>query len=173
MLRRSCKCSKCLVYLEKFINEIDPNQDTTRAGKFNRAIVSAKNISNDEWKRMSFDLKKFKNNLSSCPELSVPTAMQVKVDENLEDALLSVENNIREALELRTLQTRYEFEILFFTYLDSLKQDIMNVGEVNTKEEDLTGPDMVKILVQILLLNRESDKAVIKKIKQALLEWEE
>ena len=38
---------------------------------------------------------------------------------------------------------------------------------------DLSGPDMVKRLVQILLLNREADKEVIEKVKNALLEWEE
>ena len=37
----------------------------------------------------------------------------------------------------------------------------------------LTPPDLVKKLVQIILLNREKDKKVIEKIKNILLEWEE
>lgn len=38
MMKRSCKGSICIGYLEKRINEIDYNSDTSRNGKFNRAI---------------------------------------------------------------------------------------------------------------------------------------
>ena len=41
------------------------------------------------------------------------------------------------------------------------------------KEEDLTGPDIVKKIVKIMLLNRDKDKNVLEKIKKILLDWEE
>lgn len=48
----------------------------------------------------------------------------------------------------------------------------MEVGEKKVEEEDLTGPEMVKRLVEILMLNREQDKRVIEEVKSALLKWE-
>ena len=48
----------------------------------------------------------------------------------------------------------------------------MEVGEKKIKEKDLTGPEMVKRLVEILMLNREQDKEVIEEIKSILLKWE-
>ena len=48
----------------------------------------------------------------------------------------------------------------------------MLVGEDSDEENDLTGPEMVKKLVEILMLNREQDRDVINAIKRALLEWE-
>jgi len=174
MLKKSCKGSKCLAYEEKLIDEIDPHQDNSRPGKFNRAIERAKNLSDADWVKLSKELKKFKNDVASLKEeISVPTAMQVKIEENLESDLLVIENNIKRALDLSTLQTRYEFEILWLNYYNFLKINVMNVGESNPKDEDLTAPDMVKKLVQILILNRDTDRHVIEKIKTILLEWEE
>jgi hypothetical protein len=54
-----------------------------------------------------------------------------------------------------------------------LKEESMNVGESKPKDENLTGPDIVKKIVQIILLNRDKDKKVIEKIKNILLEWKE
>ncbi len=49
----------------------------------------------------------------------------------------------------------------------------MTVGrDDNSRAKDLTGPEMVKTLVEILMLNREQDKVVIERVKNALLEWE-
>lgn len=172
MLKKSCKGSSCLAYEERLIDEIDPHQDTSRAGKFNRAIEQAKFLTITDCKKLSKQLKKFKNGIPS--DISVPTAMQVKVDESLEKNLLEIEELLKEALDLTNLQTRYEFEILWLNYLNYLKLEVMNVGDSNKNiKENLTGPDMVKRLVQILMLNRETDKVVIEKVKLALLEWEE
>lgn len=172
MLKKSCKGSNCLAYVEKLIDEIDPHQDNSRAGKFNRAIKKAKNLSKEDWKKLSIQLKRFKNDVPS--DIAVPTALQVRIDENLEEALSKIEETLKKALDLTKLQTRYEFEILWLNYLNCLKSDIMNVGDLKeNKKKDLTGPDMVKKLVQILLLNRETDKKVIENVKIELLKWEE
>lgn len=174
MIKKSCKGSKCLAYEEKLIDEIDPHQES-RSGKFNRAIEKAIGLSDEELKKSAKELKIFKNSLESLlnNDISGPTAMQVKVDdETLENDLLIVETSIKRALDLRVLQTRYEIELLWFIYLNHLKKDVLSVGERNLKK-DLTGPEMVQILVTILMLNRESDKKVIEKVKNALLEWEE
>lgn len=50
----------------------------------------------------------------------------------------------------------------------------MNVGESSKpKDKNLTGPDIVKKIVQIILLNRDKDKRSYRKIKNILLEWDE
>ena len=170
MLKKSCKGSMCLGYLEKLINEIDAHQDASRSAKFNRAIGKAQFLNGKDWQRLSRKLKDFKKSIPS--ETTAATALQVSIDDDLEDTLIEIEDTLKKSLELKTLQTRYEIEIIWFSYLEWLKLDAMHVGD-SKKNNNITGPDMVKRLVQILLLNRESDKIVIEKIKSALLEWEE
>lgn len=59
-------------------------------------------------------------------------------------------------------------------YLNIIKAKVQTVGDKKKIcEEDLTGPEMVKRLVQILMLNREVDVPIIEKIKADLLEWRE
>lgn len=72
------------------------------------------------------DLKKFKSTIPA--DAKYPTALQVAVDENIALILEEVEKNIKTALELTTLQTRYEIEILWFIYLSALQNDVMQVG---------------------------------------------
>ena len=48
----------------------------------------------------------------------------------------------------------------------------MEVGKgARMAETELEGPEMVKVLVQLLLLNREQDAGIISKIKSILAEW--
>ena len=86
--------------------------------------------------------------------------------------MTEVEENVMSALNLTTLQTKYEVELMWFIYMCELQKDVMEVGEKKIKEKDLTGPEMVKRLVEILMLNREQDKEVIEEIKSILLKWE-
>lgn len=170
MIKRSCKGSSCIGYLEERIDEIDYNADTSRNGKFNRSIIKTKNCTLEELKTYSKELKKFKNKIPN--DVDFPTALQVTVDEELEDALGEVEENVMSALQLTTLQTRYEIELLWYIYLCELQKDVMEVGDRKEKGKDLTGPQIVERLVEILLLNREQDKEVIEEVKKVLLKWE-
>lgn len=168
-MKKSCKGSSCIGYLEEKINEIDFNSDLSRNGKFNRAIIKANSCTVEELKLYARDLKKFKSTIPT--DVNYPTALQVAVDENIELILEEVEKKLKTALELTTLQTRYEIEILWFIYLSALQNDVMQVGGKTAKSKDLTGPEMVKRLVELLMLNREQDKDIIDKIKTTLLEW--
>ena len=170
MIKRSCKGSSCIGYLEERIDEIDYNADTTRNVKLNRSIIKTKNCTLEELKTYSKELKKFKNKIPN--DVDFPTALQVTVDEELEDALGEVEENVMSALQLTTLQTRYEIELLWYIYLCELQKDVMEVGDRKEKGKDLTGPQIVERLVEILLLNREQDKEVIEEVKKVLLKWE-
>ncbi len=173
MVKRSCKGSNCIGYLEKKINEIDYHADNSRNGKFNRAISKSQNCTLDELRTYSKALKKFKNKIPK--DVDFPTALQVTIDDELEDALAEVEKNVMSALDLTTLQTRYEIELLWFIYFRNLHEEVYKVGAERGAErkEDLTGPEMVKRLVEILMLNREQDQGVLEEVKSALLKWEE
>lgn len=170
-MKKSCKGSSCIGYLEERINEIDFNSDLSRNAKFNRAIIRANSCTVEELKAYARGLKKFKSTRIPI-DVSYPTALQVVVDENNESRLEEIEKNLKIALDLTTLQTRYEIEILWFIYLSTLQNDVMQVGGGTAKAKDLTGPEMVKRLVELLMLNREQDKDVIDKVKIALLEWD-
>ena len=170
MLKKSCKGSTCIAKLEKDIDEIAIHQGLTRNDKTNGGVAKAQNLTLEELKQRSIELKGYKSKVPNT--MSYPTALQVVIDENLEGALKDVEENIKCALDLRKLQTRYEIELLWFIYLKELEKDVMLVGEDSDEENDLTGPEMVKKLVEILMLNREQDRDVINAIKSALLEWE-
>ena len=169
MTKKSCKGSSCIGYLEQRINEIDFNSDTSRNGKFNRAIMKAQKCTVEDIMQYAKNLKNYKNRIPN--DVAYPTDQQVTVDEELDEVLDEIEGNIKLALDLKTLQTKYEVELLWFIYLCELQKEVMVVGN-NHKENDLTGPEMVKRLVEILMLNRDKDQNLIEEIKLALLKWE-
>lgn len=162
--------------LEYLIKELDSAQEMSRGGITNRAVTTASIITNefnviekkDYWTNIT---KKLPELNAMNLEVSVPSAMQVKIEDDNEDDFTIIFEEIRVSLELEVLQTQYLVQILWMSYYLWLKNNAFRVG---TKEQDsISGPDMVKKLVQILLLNRESDKKIIDNIKESLLEWEE
>lgn len=61
--------------------------------------------------------------------------------------------------------------MLWTYYLKEVKEKRMEVGKgARMAETELDGPKMVKVLVQLLLLNREQDAGIISKIKSILAE---
>lgn len=154
--------------LEYLIKEIDTEQDLSRSAITNRAIAVAKDV--QDWKMV-------KEELVLLEKLDIPVAisMQAKTDDESAEALKDIRSKILFDLkgELERLQTPYMIQLLWLNYYNVLKQKKLNVGAEKNKKNDLNGPDMVKRLVQILLLNRESDVPIIEKIKIDLLEWEE
>lgn len=171
MLKKSCKGSPCLALLEKEIDE-NSHQRLTRNEKIKEALLKAQSLDPDELKQRAIELKEYKKGLPD--DIAYPTAMQVTVEEDFEKVLLEFEENLKNALSLRVLRTKYEIEILLFIYLGELPKDAMLVGKrvsLSRKEEELTGPEMVKLLVELILLDRQRDENVIRQIKSILLEW--
>ena len=107
--------------------------------------------------------------------IPIPASMQAKLDEEASELLQDIRTKILCDFEgeLERLQTPYMIQLLWVNYLEVLKQKALTVGVEKKDKDDLTGPDMVKRLVQILLLNRDADAQIIEKIKNDLLEWEE
>ena len=91
------------------------------------------------------ELKLFKKNELPQIDVQAPTAMQVKIEEELESDLEIIEENIKRALELKTLRMQFEIQLLWLNYLNCLKEEMMNVGESSKpKDKNLTGPDIKK-----------------------------
>ena len=62
-MKKSCKGSSCIGYLEERINEIDFNSDLSRNAKFNRAIIKVNSCTVEELKVYARDLKKLKSRI--------------------------------------------------------------------------------------------------------------
>lgn len=146
------------------IDEIDKHPDRSRSGKINRAISKATNLSEQEWLELNDELYHFKMNFLSKTNPHVPSAMQITIDYELKEDLKLIEENIIRALGLKVLHTQYVIQLLFYFYYKDLKKEVLSVSDnTNSKTSNISGPEMVKRLVQILLLNRERDQAIIKK----------
>ncbi len=153
--------------LEFKIKELDFNQNLSRSAITNRAIAMAKDVK---------DWKVVKEKLASLKRLDIPVAvsMQAKPDEERASEIPEIRRRILSDLEgeIERLQTPYFVQLIWMNYLETLKEKALRVGfdKYNVKE-DITAPDMVKLLVEIILLNREEDAGTIEKIKEALIEW--
>ena len=170
MIKRSCKGNPCIGSLKAQIDEIRP--ELTWNDCFTIGSQSGRNLTLAELQKKSQELKRKKRTIPA--DTKHPTAVQVNIDDVYADAVDEFEENTKSALELTRLQSGLEFELLLLIVLDNLKSQAMLVGEteVSEKAKDLTGPEMVKKLVEILMLNREQDKGVIEEVKSALLKWE-
>lgn len=157
--------------LEYQIKEIDTNPDLSRSAITNRAIDAAEDV--EDWGKVMAGLSQLRR-----LDIPIATSMQAKPDKERAEKVQAIREKIFEDLkavmpELQRLQTPYFMQLLWMNYLNQLKSKKMVVGKTISDSIDLSGPDMVKRLVQILLLNREADKEVIEKVKNALIGWEE
>ena len=151
--------------LEYQIKEIDTEQDISRSAITNRAIIIARDEKN--WNCVKEKLASIRR-----MDITIPSSMQAKLDELSLQVLPDIKKKIFDELGLDRLQTPYLIQLLWVNYLEYLKANVLNVGVKKAEvEEELTGPEMVKLLVQILLLNRKADAITIEKLKDTLLEW--
>lgn len=168
MENMSWKSSWKHAVLEYQIKELDTSQDLSRSAITSRAIIEGNKVT--DWRKIKEELA-----LVTRMDIPIPTSMMAKPDEEASELLPKIRNKILDDLkgELERLLTPYMIQLLWVNYLKVLKQKALYVGAEKNDEVDLTGPEMVKKLVQILLLNRDADAQIIEKIKNDLLEWEE
>ncbi|MEG0980088.1 MAG: hypothetical protein RSE39_08670 [Oscillospiraceae bacterium] len=158
--------------LEHQIKELDNAQDMTRSGIMERAIFAAQNPHYD-WKK----IKDLVTELKRRDDIPIPKSMQAKISPEAKNILNGVRKDILNALkdEIRILQTPYLYQLLMLNYREYLIEQKLMVGEEKKAElnqSDMNGAEMVKRLVEILLLNRTKDKPIIDEIKKSLQEWE-
>lgn len=170
MIKRSCKGNPCIGFLKAQIEEIRP--ELTWNNCFIIGLQASRSLNLEGYQKKIHELKRIKRGISA--DVKHPTAVQIIIDDRYADDVNEFEENIKASLELTRLQSGLEFELLLLIVLDNLKTNAMLVGETEEGETevDLTGPEMVKKLVEILLLNREQDKDIIEEVKSSLLKWE-
>jgi len=175
----SARPNEELFSLYDSVTTLDYTQDMDKNAVTERALKYIDSLSADNCKKA---LKMASKQPITSTVIDLPTSFKVRERKDLVD---SVVDKFKVSFDISKVRWLYFLKVVLNAYYihlvdennaelnNGLKKDAMGVGDVKAKDENLTGPDMIKRLVQILLLNREADKEVIEKIKTILLEWEE
>ena len=138
------------------------NKDKTRIAIFERAVAEAKKQEN--WQKV-YDAFEVKENHS----IVIPESLQVKADE-LDMELIRKE--ISSSIEgIKKPKIVFVVKLILFNYLIKLRENASLVGLVRENKEDISASEMVKILVEIIIMNRSADFELIEEIKEKLIEW--
>ena len=150
--------------LEYQIKKLDPAMTMSRSDVFSREILSAEKDVN--WREIQTLLSR----IERINEAPVFSNFQAKYDEKSAAILERIKSEICNDLELKTLQNRYLLLLLQVNYLKKLRESTLKLNtNAQGEYEDIDIPDIAKILMEMILLDRESES--LKKIKDILIEW--
>lgn len=153
------------VWLDIEIKELDINNpDMSRNAIVERAIDAVADDTN--WK----DIQSLLPSIKGVNDLDVPISMQARITSPRDEKLREIIPKIMKDLDIKRVKTVYLMKLLLLNYRECLKKDIVHVGNKKTLEE-MSGPDMVRTLVEMILLNRKTDLDAIESIKKILLDW--
>lgn len=137
-------------------------KDKTRIAIFERALAEAKKQEN--WQKV-YDTFEVEENHS----IVVPESVQVKADEI--DMEL-IRKKILSSIEgIKKPKIVFIVRLVLFNYLIKLRENAPLVGLARENKEDISASEMVKILVEIVIMNRSADFELIEDIKEKLIEW--
>ena len=162
------------IALEKKIGELTP---LSRPEFANLAFKIAVSINDDEtWLRLFDEVSE----LPKTGDLSVPSAIQIRLDEQAMNYYNLLYINAHQALykhhKLKHLRKQFFVLLIWQNYYDYLKKESLNVGKnskTSIKYSEMSAPDMFKTLAEIILLNREQDSRTIAEIKEILQQWKD
>lgn len=158
------RCSQKHISLEYQIKRYDPSQDLSRSAVLAREIRAAEKV--EDWKQVRDQIGRVKL-LEGAPDI---TNFQAKYDEESAEILERVRKKILEDLpELQVLQTRYLVLLLQINYLEELKKASLTVRTDHKPGEDTDAPELVKLLVEMILLDKDCDGLL--KIRDILVDW--
>lgn len=154
--------------LEFLIKELETAPDVSRSAITSRAIISAAKVT--DWGPVRDSLSLLQRN-DNMPQV---TSMQARPNEEAAAAWPAIRKKMVADLGIESgrILIPYIIELIWLNYLKELRAKALIVG-TGVAPTDLSGPDMVKCLVQMLLLDRDADKLTINEIKQILLNWKE
>ncbi len=152
------------VSLEYQIRKYDGSQDLSRTALLFRMVEAAVDV--EDWNTVKLLLPKIEK-LEEAPGF---TNFQAKCDSKTFEKLEGIKEKILYDLkdDIKVLQQQYMLQLLMCNYLEKLKIEVLNVGE-KTSSEEIDAPDMVKILVEMILLDKDSSS--INEIKDILVKW--
>lgn len=152
------------ISLEYQIRKYDSSQDLSRTALLFRMVEAALDV--EDWNKVKILLPKIEK-LEEAPSF---TNFQAKYDSETSIKLERVKDKILSDLSesIKVLQQQYMLQLLMCNYLEKLKRDVLNVGK-KVKNEEIDAPEMVKILVEMILLDKNS--SLINEIKDILVKW--
>lgn len=161
------------IALEKKIEELTP---LSRSEFANIAFTLAESINNEKiWLRLFDEVSE----LPKSGELSVPSAIQIRLDERAMNCYNNLYLNAHQALykhhKLKHLRKQFFVLLIWQNYYDYLKKQSLKAVETgkNSICSEMSAPEMFKTLAELVLLNREQDSEIIMQIKHILEEWKE
>ena len=147
------------------IRELEKNEDTTRTAIFERAVLAAK--TEQDWNAV------YNTEIDEIPGIEVPESFQVKADEaDMNMLCKTIQTNVE---EIHKLHTVVAIRLILSSYLIKLRKKAANVGagKNESSRKDISGPEMVAILVDMLMKDRSVDADLIEDIKDKLIDWRE
>ncbi|HBC30267.1 MAG TPA: hypothetical protein DC024_03320 [Clostridiales bacterium] len=153
--------------LEYQIKRRDTSQDMSKSAVLSRMIRAADKVEKGDWKLV----KELLSKVEKLEEAPVFTNLQAKYDEESAEILERVKSKILLEIDgLKILQAQYLYQLLQVNYLEELKKESLGArADKQVKAEDVNMPEMVKLLVEMILLDKDSD--ALKKIKTILVDW--
>lgn len=160
----SIRANAKIMSLMTEIKELERNQDTTRTGIFERAVMHAK--TEMDWNMV------FNTEINEIKGIEIPDSFQVKADE--EDMELITKRILKNVEDIHKLHTVVSVRMILSSYLIYLRKRATNVGTSEIeKNYDITGPEMVAILVDMIMKDRSVDSDLINEIKVKLVDWKD
>lgn len=153
--------------LEHLIKRFDTAQDLSRGAMLFRMIRTADKV--QDWRTIKSLLSKIER-LEEAPSFS---NFQAKYDDETAGMLERVKEKILLDLKddnLKLLQTQYLLQLLQLNYLKELEKETLAIridGQVDIN--DIDAPELVKLLVEIILIDKNSD--ALSQIKTILVDW--
>ena len=149
--------------MEYQIKRYDPSQDLSRSAVLAREIQAAEKV--EDWKSIRDRIGEVER-IKDAPDI---TNFQAKYNEESAKSLEKVREKILEDLpELQILQTRYLVLLLQINYLEELKKAALAVRS-ELQSESVEAPELVKLLVEMILLDKDSE--VLQTIRDLLVDW--
>lgn len=147
------------------IKSLDSHQDLTKTGIFERAIRAARGV---DWRTTPFVIKKL---LLEYKDLDVPvfTSFKIHYSDETGKLLERIIQEITSQLELKVIQKQYLLQLLLANYILYLRAQQLKPQSDNLVDEDLSMPDIVKILVEMMLTDSKCKE--LEQISKILINW--
>lgn len=152
--------------LEYIIKELGGQSDLSRSSIFEKAVRAAQGI---DWKSIPEFITELLVDYRNRKDIPVFTSYKVKCSEETNELLKGIIKEIMFQLELKVVQKQYLLQLLLGNYILYLKNQRIKLKFNNIIDEELSMPDMAKILVEMMLTDSKCKE--LEQISKILINW--
>lgn len=152
--------------LEYIIKELGGQSDLSRSGIFEKAVRASQGI---DWKSIPEFITELLVDYRNRNDIPVFTSYKVKCSEETNELLKGIIKEIMFQLELKVVQKQYLLQLLLGNYILYLKNQRIKLKFNNIIDEELSMPDMAKILVEMMLTDSKCKE--LEQISKILINW--